>query len=91
MSSKEQKTPEGQSPEEIIMEQHEEVVAVAPDASAEQVDPRDEKIANLESQLAEAETRDVVIGGMGSGNEPDEIWIIDDADGTPEDIRNDEA
>ena len=58
MSSKEQKTPEGQSPEEIIMEQHEEVEAVAPDASAEQVDPRDEKIANLESQLAEAETRE---------------------------------
>ena len=58
MSSKEQKTPEGQSPEEIIMEQHEEVEAVAPDASAEQVDPRDEKIANLDSQLAEAETRE---------------------------------
>ena len=58
MSSKEQKTPEGQAPEEIIMEQHEEVEAVEPDASAEQVDPRDEKIANLESQLAEAETRE---------------------------------
>ncbi len=58
MSSKEQKKPEGQSPEEIIMEQHEEVEAVEPDASAEQVDPRDEKIANLESQLAEAETRE---------------------------------
>ncbi|MGL5700784.1 MAG: nucleotide exchange factor GrpE [Kluyvera sp.] len=58
MSSKEQKTPEGQSPEEIIMDQHEEVEAVESDASAEQVDPRDEKIANLESQLAEAETRE---------------------------------
>jgi molecular chaperone GrpE len=58
MSSKEQKTPEGQSPEEIIMEQHEEVEAVESDASAEQVDPRDEKIANLEAQLAEAETRE---------------------------------
>lgn len=58
MSSKEQKTPEGQSPEEIIMEQHEEVEAVEPNASADQVDPRDEKIANLESQLAEAETRE---------------------------------
>lgn len=58
MSSKEQKTPEGQSPEEIIMDQHEEVEAVEPNASAEQVDPRDEKIANLESQLAEAETRE---------------------------------
>ena len=58
MSSKEQKTPEGQSPEEIIMEQHEEVEAVESDASAEQVDPRDEKIANLEAQLAEAQKRE---------------------------------
>ncbi|MCT1466367.1 nucleotide exchange factor GrpE [Citrobacter freundii] len=58
MSSKEQKTPEGQAPEEIIMDQHEEVEAVELDASAEQVDPRDEKIANLEAQLAEAETRE---------------------------------
>ena len=60
MSSKEQKTPEGQAPEEIIMDQHEEVEAVESDASAEQVDPRDEKIANLEAQLAEAETRERV-------------------------------
>ena len=44
MSSKEQKTPEGQAPEEIIMDQHEEIEAVEPEASAEQVDPRDEKI-----------------------------------------------
>ncbi|MBJ3592615.1 nucleotide exchange factor GrpE [Salmonella enterica subsp. enterica serovar Saintpaul] len=58
MSSKEQKTPEGQAPEEIIMDQHEEVEAIEPDATAEQVDPRDEKIANLEAQLAEAETRE---------------------------------
>lgn len=58
MSSKEQKTPEGQAPEEIIMDQHEEVEAVESDTSAEQVDPRDEKIANLEAQLAEAETRE---------------------------------
>lgn len=38
MSSKEQKTPEGQAPEEIIMDQHEEIEAVEPEASAEQVD-----------------------------------------------------
>lgn len=44
MSSKEQKTPEGQAPEEIIMDQHEEIEAVEPEASAEQVDPRDEKL-----------------------------------------------
>ena len=37
------------------MEQHDDVEAVDPDVSAEQVDPRDEKIANLEAQLAEAE------------------------------------
>ncbi|MDU6467954.1 nucleotide exchange factor GrpE [Enterobacter hormaechei] len=55
MSSKEQKTPEGQAPEEIITEQHDEVEAVEPDTSAEQVDPRDEKIANLEAQLVEAQ------------------------------------
>lgn len=58
MSSKEQKTPEGQAPEEIITEQHEEVEAVESDASVEQVDPRDEKIANLEAQLAEAQNRE---------------------------------
>ncbi|WP_148244164.1 nucleotide exchange factor GrpE [Enterobacter asburiae] len=58
MSSKEQKTPEGQAPEEIITEQHDEVEAVEPDASAEQVDPRDEKIANLEAQLVEAQNRE---------------------------------
>ncbi|HIE1240095.1 TPA: nucleotide exchange factor GrpE [Enterobacter ludwigii] len=58
MSSKEQKTPEGQAPEEIIAEQHDDVEAVEPDASAEQVDPRDEKIANLEAQLVEAQNRE---------------------------------
>ena len=60
MSSKEQKTPDGQAPEEIIMEQqHDEVEAVVEsDDVAEQVDPRDEKIANLEAQLAEAQNRE---------------------------------
>ncbi len=58
MSSKEQKTPEGQAPEEIITEQHDEVEAVEPDASAEQVDPRDEVIANLEAQVVEAQNRE---------------------------------
>lgn len=58
MSSKEQKTPERQAPEEIITEQHDEVEAVEPDTSAEQVDPRDEKIANLEAQLVEAQNRE---------------------------------
>ena len=58
MSSKEQKTPEGQAPEEIITEQHDEVEAVEPDTSAEQVDPRDAKIAQLEDQLVEAQNRE---------------------------------
>jgi molecular chaperone GrpE len=58
MSSKEQKTPEGQAPEEIIKDQHDEVEAVESETSAEQVDPRDEKIANLEAQLVEAQTRE---------------------------------
>ena len=58
MISKEHKTPEGQAPEEIITEQHDEVEAVEPDTSAEQVDPRDEKIANLEAQLVEAQNRE---------------------------------
>jgi len=58
MSSKEQKTPEGQAPEEIIMEQHEEVEATEAEAGAEQVDPRDEKIANLEAQVVEAQNRE---------------------------------
>ena len=52
------KTPEGQAPEEIITEQHDNVEAVEPEVSAEQVDPRDEKIANLEAQLAEAQKRE---------------------------------
>lgn len=59
MSSKEQKTPDGQAPEEIIMDQHEDIEAIEPDAdAAEQVDPRDEKIANLEAQLIEAQNRE---------------------------------
>lgn len=58
MSSKEQKTPEGQAPEEIITEQHEEVEATEPETGAEQVDPRDEKIANLEAQVVEAQNRE---------------------------------
>ena len=58
MSSKEQKTPEGQAPEEMIKDQHDEVEAVEPETSAEQVDPRDETIANLEAQLVEAQNRE---------------------------------
>ncbi|UYU31098.1 nucleotide exchange factor GrpE [Siccibacter colletis] len=59
MSSKEQKTPEGQAPEEIIKDQQQdEVEAVETADSAEQVDPRDEQIAALEAQLVDAQTRE---------------------------------
>ncbi|EKK4016108.1 nucleotide exchange factor GrpE [Cronobacter sakazakii] len=58
MSSKEQKTPDGQAPEEIVTEQHEEVEAVESAESAEQVDPRDEDIARLQSELTQAQNRE---------------------------------
>ncbi|WP_297200116.1 nucleotide exchange factor GrpE [uncultured Pluralibacter sp.] len=58
MSSQDQKTPEGQAPEEFIKEQQEEVEAVEAEATAGQVDPRDETIANLETQLTEAQNRE---------------------------------
>lgn len=38
---------------------------------------------------AEAESRDVVIGGIHTGNLPTESWIIEDADGSAEEIRVD--
>lgn len=41
----------------------------------------------LAEAIKQAEGRDVVIGGLHSGNEPDESWIIDDADGSPEGIH----
>ncbi|MDK1686875.1 nucleotide exchange factor GrpE [Cronobacter malonaticus] len=58
MSSKEQKTPDGQAPEEIVTEQHEEVEAIESAESAEQVDPRDEEIARLQSELTQAQNRE---------------------------------
>ncbi|AFJ46064.1 nucleotide exchange factor GrpE [Shimwellia blattae] len=54
MSSQEQKAPEEQlSEEKQAMEQHEEVEVAAENANT--VDPRDERIANLEAQLAEVQ------------------------------------
>ena len=55
MSSKEQKTPNEQAPEDIVMDQHEEIEAVE---GADVVDPRDEEIANLQAQLAEMKQRE---------------------------------
>lgn len=54
MSSKEQKTPDEQVPEEIAMESHEEVEAV----EGVEVDPRDEQIADLTAQLEEVQQRE---------------------------------
>jgi hypothetical protein len=44
----------------------------------------------LDDAMKIAATRDVVIGGTGTGNEPDEAWIIEDADGAPVDVYHDE-
>lgn len=54
MSSKEQKTPDEQVPEEIAMESHDEVEAV----EGVEVDPRDEQIADLTAQLEEVQQRE---------------------------------
>ena len=57
MSSKEQKPPDGQAPDEVIMEQQE-AAEVETAETTEQVDPRDEQIANLQAQLAEVQQRE---------------------------------
>jgi len=57
MSSKEQKTPDGQAPDEVIMEQQE-AAEVETAETTEQLDPRDEQIANLQAQLAEVQQRE---------------------------------
>lgn len=43
----------------------------------------------LEEAIEEAEGRDVAIGRLHTGNEPNEVWIIEDADGSPEGIHGD--
>jgi hypothetical protein len=45
---------------------------------------------SLDDAIKIAAARDVVIGGIGTGNEPDESWIIEDADGAPQNIYHDE-
>ncbi|AUX95518.1 nucleotide exchange factor GrpE [Mixta gaviniae] len=52
MSSKDQKTPNEQVSDEIEMEQQQNDSAETAEAEAEVVDPRDERIAQLEEQLA---------------------------------------
>jgi len=46
------------------------------------------KAETLEEAIEIAESREVVIGGIGTGTEPDEQWIIDDADGSPMNIHD---
>lgn len=41
----------------------------------------------LEEAIALSENRAVVLGGIGSGVSEDEDWIIDDADGSPQNIK----
>ena len=40
----------------------------------------------LEAAMEIAGQRQVVIGGMNTGEDPEESWIIEDADGSPENI-----
>jgi len=40
----------------------------------------------LDQAIKIAKDRDVVIGGVGSGYSEDEFWVIDDADGLPQEI-----
>jgi len=54
MSSKEQKTPDEQVPDDIAMESHDEVEAV----EGVEVDPRDEQIADLKAQLEDVQQRE---------------------------------
>jgi hypothetical protein len=43
----------------------------------------------LEEAIRIAEGRSVQLGGNGSGAYADESWIIEDADGAPQDIHQD--
>lgn len=43
----------------------------------------------LDEAMKIASDRDVLIGGIGTGNYPDESWIIEDADGSPMNVRHD--
>lgn len=42
---------------------------------------------SLEEAIEIAKAREAVIGGNGTGQYPNESWIVDDADGTPYDIK----
>jgi hypothetical protein len=46
--------------------------------------------ASLEEAIEVASYRDVVLGGPCSGADPSEEWVIEEADGSPTDIRADD-
>ena len=58
MSSKEQKTPEGKPRKKLSRSSTTTLRAVEPEVSAEQVDPRDEKLRIWKLSLAEAQKRE---------------------------------
>lgn len=45
---------------------------------------------SLEDAMKIAAKREVSLGGPGSGAYPDESWVIEDADGAPQNIYFDE-
>jgi hypothetical protein len=45
----------------------------------------------LEEAIEEAALREIVIGGPNSGADESESWVIEDADGEPENIHDAEA
>lgn len=42
---------------------------------------------SLEEAIELAESREMVIGGVHTGTDPDKQWIVDEVDGSPENIR----
>jgi hypothetical protein len=47
----------------------------------------DVEAETLEDAIEISKGRDVVIGGLHTGSDPMESWIIDDGDGSPENIH----
>jgi hypothetical protein len=41
----------------------------------------------LEEAIKVAKAREVVIGGLHTGADPEEQWVVEDADGSPEQIH----
>lgn len=43
----------------------------------------------LEKAFEEADSREVVFGGMGAYSDSNEMWVVDEIDGIPEEITCD--